>query len=102
MIEAIEIDTDAAKQAKENIARCPWKENINLFQGDVKSFPFSKQYDYIISNPPFYENELSSTDERRNIALHHEGLLFDELFFLISKKSETGWIFLYAASIQKE
>ena len=85
MIDAIEIDDNAAGQAKENISLSPWNEKIHVIQGDVKSYPFAKQYDFIFSNPPFYENELKSDDERRNIALHHEGLLLDELFSIIKK-----------------
>jgi tRNA1Val (adenine37-N6)-methyltransferase len=85
IIDAIEIDDNAAEQAKANITLSPWDEKVRIIQGDVKSYSFTKQYDYIISNPPFYENELKSDDERRNIALHQEGLLLDELFFLIKK-----------------
>lgn len=85
IIDAIEIDGNSAAQAKENIALSRWNEKIRIIQGDVKSYSFAKQYDYIISNPPFYENELQSNDQSRNVALHHEGLLLDELFSLIKK-----------------
>jgi tRNA1Val (adenine37-N6)-methyltransferase len=83
IINAIEIDDSAAAQAKENIASSPWNVNVHIIHGDVKIYPFTKKYDYIISNPPFYENELKSKNEGRNIALHHEGLVIDELFSLI-------------------
>src|SRR6187401_331254 len=37
-IEAIEIDKDAAEQAKDNVASSSWKEQINIIQADVKAF----------------------------------------------------------------
>jgi tRNA1Val (adenine37-N6)-methyltransferase len=49
----------------------------------VKRFSFSQKYDCIISNPPFYEKEIKSNSERKNIARHHSGLLFQELLDVI-------------------
>src|ERR1051326_3322056 len=37
-----------------------------------------KQYDLIISNPPFYENDLKSDDTKRNLALHSSELSLEE------------------------
>jgi tRNA1Val (adenine37-N6)-methyltransferase len=84
-IEAIEIDEETYKQAKENVAISPFAQNINVIHGNVKTFSFLKKYDLIISNPPFYENEIRSSNERRNIAHHNSGLLLDELLGIIKK-----------------
>ena len=94
-IDAIEIDEDSFEQAKENIATCPWNERIKFFWGDAKNFEFTCKYDVIISNPPFYENELKSDNLKRNLALHGNELTLDELLFVIqSNLSETGTFFL--------
>lgn len=77
-IDTIEIDKDAFEQAKENVAASPWKDRINVYHADARTFSFPYKYDIIISNPPFYENELRSPDEKKNMA-HHGGLLLDEL-----------------------
>lgn len=82
-IDTIEIDNDAFKQAKENIAMSPWKDRITSFHADVKKFEFKKKYDVIFGNPPFYENELKSEDSKRNIALHGSELSFDDVLRLI-------------------
>jgi tRNA1Val (adenine37-N6)-methyltransferase len=82
-IDAIEIDEDAAKQAAENVAASPWKEKIEVFHADAKTFSFSKKYDCIISNPPFYTNELKGDRTKKNIAHHDEGLLLPELLSII-------------------
>jgi tRNA1Val (adenine37-N6)-methyltransferase len=83
-IDAIEIDKDAFEQAKENILASPWKERINIDHVDARNFSALGKYDIIISNPPFYENELKSPDEKRNIA-HHGGLLLKDLLEIISQ-----------------
>lgn len=84
-IDAIEIDKDAFEQAKKNVASCPWHDRINVMHGDAKEINGSQQYDIIISNPPFYENELSSGNSKKNKAHHDEGLLLDELLKIIQR-----------------
>lgn len=85
-IDAIEIDTAAAGQAKENFNASPRKENITIIQGDVKTKPppMGTGYSFIFCNPPFYENELASPDPKKNTAHHNNGLKLGELFTLIS------------------
>ena len=60
IIDSIEIDKEAFEQAKENAAASPFSVQINVIHGDAKAFSFSKKYDLIISNPPFYEKEIIS------------------------------------------
>jgi len=85
-IDAIEIDKAAAEQAKENTANSPWKDRIHILQGDARVFAFNRQYDHIISNPPFYENELTSENIQKNTAHHDAGLLISELLSIISRQ----------------
>lgn len=116
-IDAIEIDEPSATQAQENILASPWKDQIRIFQTDIKNYKTEKKYDLVISNPPFYENELKSPDNRRNIAHHQTHLLPEELvhsikekisvngkFFLLLpyKKQEDWLILLNKAALQAE
>ena len=94
-IDAIEIDKDAAEQAKINVESSPWKEQINIVQGDVKEFSFEKEFDLIISNPPFYENEIRSATDSKNVAHHSENLTLKDVLVIIKKNlRETGSFFL--------
>jgi len=79
-IDAIEIDEKAYQQATENILASPWKENIYTLNGDICNFSSRKKYDAIISNPPFYENELQSPDSLKNKAHHSSMLTLQQLF----------------------
>ena len=84
-IDSVELDKEAAKQARENGDASPWKERISVMPGDARQVvgTFCKNFDVIISNPPFYENELRSNNERKNLALHSESLRLEELLSLI-------------------
>ncbi len=79
IIDAIEIDKAAAEQAKENFTASPWAERLNIFHSDILSFRSEKKYDLIISNPPFFEDDLRSPEETRNNAKHDTSLSFTGL-----------------------
>lgn len=62
---------------------------------DAKEFLFKKKYDLIISNPPFYENELKGDNSKKNMAHHNEGLLLDDLLTVIKNNlADNGVFFL--------
>ena len=92
-IDAIEIDKETYEQAKANIEASPFTDKINIVHGDAKIFSFSKKYDVIISNPPFYEKEIRSDNEKKNIAHHHTGLLIEDLLNIIKENLSVDGVF---------
>ena len=82
-IDAIEIDSAAAEQSKENRDVSTWKIRVNVIHDDVRSFKPAKKYDLIISNPPFYEKELQSGNKQRDTAHHSKDLTMDNLLQII-------------------
>ena len=85
LIDAIEIHKDAAQQAAENIASSPWRKNIRIHHQDVLKLSLTQPYDVIISNPPFYEREIISSDKLKNQAHHSDGIKLSELVSIIKK-----------------
>jgi len=83
-IHGIEIDLAAYKQLKENITQNDWKTRLKVFPGDARNFGFPLQYEFIISNPPFFEDDLQSASESEQIAKHSKHLTLDELIQVIS------------------
>src|SRR5437763_249939 len=69
IIHAIEIDGAAAKQAGENFVASPWGEQLNIFNTAIQSFSPTQRYDFITTNPPFFQDDLASPNAQRNIAL---------------------------------
>ena len=87
-IDAIEIEKDAYEQAEENILASPWKDRVTIYHADVREFSFPHKYDIIVSNPPFYENELKSPDQKKNIA-HHGSLSLNDLLEIVFYNLDT-------------
>lgn len=69
-IDAVEIDTGAFLQATENFLQSPWKERLHITNTDISTFTVEKRYDCIISNPPFFEDDLKSPQQNKNAAKH--------------------------------
>lgn len=86
LISAVEINTEAFLQAKENIERSPWGHRITVQNKNILDPDTSENFDLIICNPPFYNNALKSPDTVRNEAMHSGGLSFAELALSIKQK----------------
>ena len=83
LIDALEIDAEAARQAAANVAASPWANHIRVFHTDFQSFashPENHQrYDHIVSNPPYYTDSLRNPDAGRARARHTDTLPYDAL-----------------------
>ena len=78
-IQGIELDADACGQLRENIAQSPWASRLKVFEGDVRNIVFPDKFDLIISNPPFFEDDLAAGSTAKNLARHSKALNLSEL-----------------------
>lgn len=101
VIDAVEIDTGAAEQAKENFSASPWKERLNILNENILSFTSRKNYDLIISNPPFFENDLRSPDRDKNNAKHDTSLSLTELLQVVKPNLTTDGVFAVLLPYQR-
>ncbi|MCF0073086.1 methyltransferase [Dyadobacter sp. CY261] len=85
MIDAVEIDAEAFYQAGENVERSPFHDRITLFHSAVQEFVSDHQYDVIITNPPFFQSDLLSPIDKKNIAHHSKSLDFEEILVAIGR-----------------
>ncbi len=78
---ALEIDANAANEAKYNVANSPWKDKIETKNISFQNFVnFSNQkFDLIVSNPPFFENSIKKKEKAQTTARHTDSLTFKEL-----------------------
>jgi tRNA1Val (adenine37-N6)-methyltransferase len=93
LIDAVEIDDYSFEEMNSNFSQSPWHEQLQAFNADIKSFKSEKKYDFIISNPPFFENSLKSQHAQKNIAKHQDGLTLEELLGCIKSLLNEGGIF---------
>ncbi len=84
-IDAVEIDEAAATQAQQNFELSPWKDRLQAYNSSIQLFKQSTNYNLIITNPPFFDNDLKSNDTKRNLALHGASLTLKELLTAIKE-----------------
>lgn len=76
IITGIDIDDDAVIQAKDNVKSSLWNKRIRIIQSDFNN-PVELQnqsFDLIISNPPFYDDDIHSVNQQRHIARNSDAL----------------------------
>ena len=81
VIDAIEIDPDALREAKINAQNSSWNNRINLELCSFQEFArrADQKYDLIVSNPPFFTNGHKAPLENRAQARHSDSLPLDDL-----------------------
>ncbi|PSL45551.1 tRNA1Val (adenine37-N6)-methyltransferase [Chitinophaga niastensis] len=85
VITAVELDPAAAQQATENFNASPWADRLSLTQQDIRKMDAAVKYDFIISNPPFYEAALKSGHATKDQAMHATNLSYKELIAAIDQ-----------------
>jgi tRNA1Val (adenine37-N6)-methyltransferase len=83
-IDAIELDEEAALQAGFNFNASPWASRLKVIKEDVRVYS-AAPYPFIITNPPFYENDLKGPSLKRNAAMHATSLGYEELLAAIKR-----------------
>ena len=81
-ITAIEIEEGAFNQTASNFDLSPWKERLDVVHTSIQNYAADDKkqlFDCIITNPPFYEQDLTSPDSAKNLASHSTALSWDDL-----------------------
>lgn len=81
-IDAIEMDADAHEQAVDNFENSPWNDRLFCFHASLDAFMDEleeEDYDLIVSNPPFYSENVSSGNDARDLARQNQSLTFEDL-----------------------
>jgi len=100
-IEGIEIDPETFGQLQENIAQSPWKERIQSYLGDVRDFSFPGKFDFIIANPPFFEDDLLADTGAKNLARHSKALKLSELITVLDANLDSTGSFAVLLPFQR-
>jgi len=104
LIDSIELDEDAYEQCVENFEASPWGDRLFCYHAGLDEFvdEIEEQYDLIVSNPPFYTEEVSSKDISRDIARQNSSLPFDELIDGVSKLLAPKGVFSMIAPFKEQ
>lgn len=86
-IEAIEIDDAAYQQCVANFEDSPWGDRLFCYHAGLDEMvaEIDEPYDMIVSNPPFYVEEVSTGDISRDKARQNNALPFNELLDAVAR-----------------
>lgn len=84
----IEIDSDAASEAMQNVDASPWRERIGIINDDFIKIAQANRlgkFDHIVSNPPYFSSSVTAPDVKRTLARHCSTLNYASLIELSSQ-----------------
>ena len=96
-VDAVELDDAAFGQATGNVANSPFADRVQVWHRAVQEYRTEKQYDRILTNPPFFVNSLRSPDAAANRAHHADELPFADLVAAVARLLAVGgqwWVLL--------
>jgi tRNA1Val (adenine37-N6)-methyltransferase len=92
-VTGVELQQDAWEQATDNFAASPWAARLEAVNSDILAFEPGCTYDYIITNPPFFGNDLKSDNTGRNHAMHDTALTLPQLAAALDRLLSANGVF---------
>lgn len=96
-VHAVEIDQSAAATAGKNFAASSFKDRLTVSHTAIEQYQTAERFELIISNPPFFVNDLKNTEEKKGIARHASADFFNDLLkkvnLLLTEKG-SFWVIL--------
>jgi len=91
-ISGIEINQSAFEEATNNMTNSPWSDRLIPLRGSIQDYAKSstKQYDLIVSNPPFFTGGTFTNQNDRNIARHTIRLPHGDLILSVRRLLKKG------------
>ena len=93
-IMAVDIDEGAVEQAQLNVGRSPWADRIEVKQADICVMAHDEKqqqyFDVIVSNPPYFQEEVKCPEGKRNMARHTDTLSFSGLLEAVAALLNDG------------
>ncbi len=78
-ITAIENDIASVDESKNNFALSDFTKRMKVIACNFNDYTTNIKFDLIVSNPPFFTNDLQSESERKTNARHTKSLSFKQL-----------------------
>jgi len=104
IIDAVELDDNAYEQCVENFEASPWADRLFCYHASFQEFyrEMEESYDLIVSNPPFFTENVSSGHISRDYARQNRTLPFEDLFKGAKKLLSEKGMFALVVPITQE
>ena len=74
-IDAVDMDEPSIYEAAANFEASCWRDQLSAYHADVRRFGLGREYDLILSNPPFFVHSSPCDADRRSQTRHSEASL---------------------------
>lgn len=102
-ITGVEIEKNAFEESDFNFKNSPYKERLQAVNLPLQQLSPELKFDCIITNPPYFDNDLKNEDENKKTARHTDSLTFLELIqFVENNLSSIGNFSLILPLIESE
>lgn len=101
-IDGVEIESACYEQLCKNLSESEWHARLQAIHGDIRQFESMTSFDMIVSNPPFFHNDLPSSARTEQVAKHSSDLRFDELFNAAKKTINSDGTFFLLVPAHRE
>lgn len=95
-VDAVEIDESAAVAAARNAENAAFSERLKVMHIAIEDYTSNELYDLIVSNPPFFVNDLKNPEYRKGVARHTDAVFFEKMLhqvgLLLSKKGRFWFV----------
>lgn len=81
LIDAIEMDEKATEEARFNFENSPFAKRLSGIHTRLQAFRSEKKYDVIVSNPPYFIDDLKPENKQKLTAKHTTSLSYEDLIF---------------------
>jgi len=79
LVDAVEIDGPAAGTAARNAEKAIFSTRLKVLHTAIENYAPVELYDLIVSNPPYFVNDLKNPEYRKGLARHTDSLFFGEM-----------------------
>lgn len=100
-VEAIEIDMDAAATGDKNFKNSKYASRLLIHHTSIEQFNDSEKFDLIVSNPPFFVNDLPSAAQKKGLARHTDQNFFYNLVLKIDELLTFEGLFWYILPLKQ-
>ncbi len=78
-ITGLDIDVQAVLQAKSNFENANFPNHFESLQQNFLEYTPFRKFDLIVSNPPYFNTKMPSSDEQRSLARHENSMSLQDL-----------------------
>jgi tRNA1Val (adenine37-N6)-methyltransferase len=100
-IHAVEIDAEASATAERNFQNSMFSDRIQISHVAIEQFHAADKFDLIVSNPPFFVNDLKNAEVKKGVARHTNDVFFDELIVKVNSLLSADGCFWFILPVKQ-